>query len=890
MNLLLVLLLAGSADNPFGRAIRTSPDHTQYLAGQLILELSPQARGRVHLTQNQGCAGFGLTELDRLCADWQVSRIQPLMRAPRPSPAAMKHNCDLQYLIEFSQELDVAQVSRSFSTCPLVSYATVNALLPVIDEIPNDSLFGRQWHLPVIGAPFAWGTGHGDTTVMVAVADDGCEWFHPDIMPNVWVNVAEDINGNGRFDTLYAPDGDLDGVDQDGNGYTDDVIGFDMVLGVPDPKPYLLSDAHGTHCWGIANAATNNRTGIAGPPWNCRAPAYRCGGGGLIALSAAISAMYHAVGIGASVISLSFGGYSPYQPLNDACQYAWESGLVVCGGAGNDGTSNIFYPANYEHVISVAASDRNDLRPYWSNYGDWIEVTAPGVDIFSTIPGLSYGTMSGTSMATPLTAGVVAWIRSQFRGFTNAQVCSTLYAACEPMPDTMYPQGLLGHGRISMSMVVMPLYLCDLRMTDWRFREPSGNGRPDPGETVSLIVTYANAAGWRDATGVYADLACNSAGVSITRSRATFPDIPAGSSASCSADSFVITLGPDMPPQILTFRLTVHAAPDVRRPDTSFTVMCSEPRLLIVDDDAGADFEKYYKAACDSNGVLFHTYTVQTAGSPSAETLSHYPVVFWFTGNEATNTLTTTDVASLTAFLNSGRNLMLSGQNIAQELAGESFLAEYLHAELLEDSVGKPYMVGLTADPITQGETIVLAGAGGANNARHCDGLRPLGSALGSAFFKDYADTTTYGLIRFSGSYRLVFFAVPFEAIDHATSRYLQKWTLVRRILEYFGERVPGIEQPDRILPTAGRLQLRVSPNPARAGRARLTLSGPLGKLNAPVTFSITDASGRVVQRSALIAQHSAVVLDLSNLRPGVHLVRVTDRSEHASAKLVVAD
>ncbi len=887
MNYLLALIfLAG----PFGRTIVTSPDGSKRLAGQLIVRLSPEARGRLNKTLGRG--RFGLAELDQLCADCEVSRIQPLMREPEPSPAALKHNCDLQYLVEFPEELDVDQACHRFAACPLVSYATPNVLLPVVDEIPNDSLYGRQWHLPKIGAPFAWSKGHGDTTVMVAVADDGCEWFHPDIEPNLWINHPEDINGNNQFDTLYAPDGDLDGIDQDGNGYTDDVIGFDMVAGVPDPRPYLPSDEHGTHCWGIANAATNNRAGIAAPPWNCRAPAYRCGGGGMIVLGAAISAMYHAVSIGASVISMSFGGYSQYQPLNDACQYAWESGLILCGGAGNDGTNRTFYPANYENVISVAASDRNDLRPYWSNFGDWIEVTAPGVDIFSTVPQLGYATMSGTSMATPLTAGVAAWIWSQFRHFTNVQVCSTLYAACEPMPDTMYAQGLLGHGRISMSRVVMPLYLADLRLTDWRFSEPSGNGRPDPGETVSLIVTYANTAGWRDATGVYADLSCNAGGVTITRSRATFPDIPAGSSASCSADSFVIAIAPEVPPRMLQFQLTVHARPDVFRPDTSFAVMCSDPRLLIIDDDLGADFEKYYKAACDSNGVLYHLYSVQTAGSPSAETLMHYPVVFWFTGNDDSTTLTSADVAGLTTFLNSGRSLMLSGQNIAQDLAGQSFLTEYLHAELVSESIGRPYMVGLGPDPITRGETIVLAGAGGANNARHTDGIRPLGGALGSAFFKDHPDTTTYGIIRFSGSYRLVFFSVPFEAIDHATSRYLQKWTLVRRILEYFGERVPGVEQPTQPPVTSGRLQLRVSPNPARSGAVNVRLLTPqlITHHSSLITLSVFDPAGRLVQQAAFGSLNSETVLSLGSLRPGVYLVRATSNSERASARLIVTD
>ena len=872
MNLAVILTgLAVMAAPVPGFERPTLVDHSgnQYVAGQMVVELAPAARGHVALETRDGIALFGIPELDAVNRQARVRRIEPLMRHPRPSPVALKYGCDLQYLVEV-QDDDIEPALERFRACPLVADASPNLLMPVIDDIPNDSLYPLQWHLPKIGAPFAWGISHGDTSVLIAVFDDGCEWHHPDIQPNVWVNRAEDANHNGRFDTLAYPDGDIDGIDQDTNGYTDDVIGFDMIMGVPDPKPYLVTDEHGTHCWGIANAVADNTSGVAGAAWNCRSFAFRCGGGGLISLYAAIAGIYYAVPKGVWVISLSFGSYSANQEMADACAYAWESGAMLVGGAGNDGTNRIFYPANYEHVISVAASDRLDAKPYWSNYGDWIEVVSPGVAIHSTVTQHRYASMDGTSMATPLTAGVLAWIKPQFPSFTNVQAESALYAGCEPMPDTLYTQGLLGHGRISMSRIVLPLYRSDLHLADWRFRCENNNGRPDPGENASLIVTYANTAGWRDATGVTATLSCAVPGVEIIKPTATFPTIPAGSQGNCSADSFVLRVTGSTPPQMLRFFLTVSATPEPAVPDTSFTVQCGEKRVLIVDDDLGMDYEKFYTAACDSNGVLYDTYSVLASGSPSGDTLRHYPVVIWFTGNDSTTTLTSADITSLTAYLDAGHNLLLSGQDIAQDLVGDDFLSDYLHAQLLDDSTGKPYMVGLEDDPITQEDTMVAAGAGGANNAKSMDGIRPLNGAQTCAFYRDYPDDTTAALIRYSGTYRLVFFAVPFEAIDHSVARYLQKWTLLMRILEYFGERVPGVEQAVQpALPRPGP-NLQVFPNPCRtrtAVRFRPAADGP-------ATLSVFDAAGRIILQSAICNLTSEMPLDLRHLSPGVYLLK----------------
>ncbi|MFO7638475.1 MAG: S8 family serine peptidase, partial [bacterium] len=492
-----------------------------HTAGQLLITLAPALRGTVALQQDGELALFGVPALDEICRRWQVDDITALWRHPVVPPAAARLGCDLQYLVQFPTDQDIAPVAEEFRRRPEVADVCPNAWLE-LTRLPSDTLYGRQWHLPRIGALTGWDFARGDTAVLIAVLDDGCEWHHPDIEPNLWVNHPEDLNGNGRFDPYPYPDGDLDGVDQDGNGYIDDVIGFDFVSGDPDPDPALLSDDHGTHCWGTANATTDNAIGIAGPPWNVRSFGYRCGGGGGIGLYAAIAGIYHAVPKGAWVISMSFGGYSQFVPLRDACQYASDMGCVLVGGAGNDGRNSVFYPAGYPSVLAVAASGPDDTRTSWSNYGDWIDITAPGDGIYSTITDHRYGTMSGTSMSTPLVAGVLSWLKSAFPELTNAQACSLMFATADSMPDEYYRNGWLGAGRVSMANVVLPRFYCNLTMTDWRWNDAggNGNGRPDPGETAALIITYANSAGWQNTADVTATLSTSVSGIEIIKDTA----------------------------------------------------------------------------------------------------------------------------------------------------------------------------------------------------------------------------------------------------------------------------------------------------------------------------------------------------------------------------------
>jgi hypothetical protein len=819
---------------------------------------------------------FGLPRLDAVLRRWHVSDAMALVTPEQAAIFAGKYQGDLMYTIQFDADQDVAPVAADLEALPEIAYAEPNGVMKM-DETPNDPYFTSQWHLTKLQGPIAWNIAHGDSTVLYVAVDDGFDWMHPDLGPNVWINTPEDINGNGVYDsTPSSQGGDRDGIDQDHNGYSDDVIGWDFMSRDATPMP-VYPDDHGSHCYGDANAVTNNATGVSGPAWNCRSIAVRCGTGGSVYLDRAVSGVYYCMVKSIFAISMSFGGNSPYQALNDACVDAWAGGSVLFGSAGNDGVEARRYPACNDSTECVAASNQSDTKADFSNWGTWVDVTSPGVAIYSTVPRAngSYGSMDGTSMAGPIAAGVACWIKSWNHSLTNRQVLDVMHEACDSMPDPLYTQGKLGAGRVSLGNVVLRVYYCNLNLTDWRVVEPSGNGRPDPGENVSFIVTLANGAGWANATGVSADLTCSNPAVTITKGHATFPDIPGGGSSNCSADSFVVSIPGNLAPQRLLFDVTVHSTPPAVDSTQGFISICGSPRILMVDDDNGATYENYYKAACDSIRALYDYYSVQASGSPSAATLLGYPVVLWFTGNDSTTTLTPSDISALTDYMNAGKNVILCGQSIAQDLNGDSFLSDYLHASFVDDSTAIYYLPGLVGDPITDGDTMVIAGAGGANNGRlSADGIRPIGGAVGCAYYQNYGDTTVQAVIHYAGTYKLVYFACAFEAMDQSASRYLQKWTVIHRCLEWFGEPLPGIELERNATPAANATAIEVTPNPFSV-RSQVRFTAPA---SGPVTLRVLSTDGRVVATETRDVAHGnrvTFILDGTKLGAGTYLVQI---------------
>lgn len=305
---------------------------------------------------------------------------------------------------------------------------------------PND-LDSRQYNLDVIQAQNAWDIVSDASNVVVAVIDDAVDISHPDLQPNVWYNSKEIVNG----------------VDDDGNGYIDDVSGYDVADKDNNPRPPASASSsnfsHGTHCAGIVSAATNNNTGIASIGYNAKIMAVKCKPDGSTggSIPAAYLGVEYAIAAGADIMSLSWGGSSFSQTYQTLFDIAHNQGMVVVAAAGNSNSSSPMFPASYNHVISVAATDQNDVKANFSNYGSTVDVSAPGVNIWSTVPGSSgYDFKSGTSMACPLVAGLCALMVANVPNASPDSIESCLKNSA----DNHYNKnsnytGMLGSGRVN---------------------------------------------------------------------------------------------------------------------------------------------------------------------------------------------------------------------------------------------------------------------------------------------------------------------------------------------------------------------------------------------------------------------------------------------------------
>ena len=351
-------------------------------------------------------------------------------------------------LVQLPNGTDVQSAIAAYESNPEVLYAEPDYVLSIVPDqagsgittlpsaqtlsIPSDSDFSSQWSFHNTGqtggtpgadiaAPAAWNLSTGSDSIVVAVIDTGVQYTHRDLSANIWNNTDE-IPGNA--------------LDDDGNGYVDDVRGWNFVNNTPDPKD---DNSHGTHVSGTIGAVGNNALGVAGVNWHVRImPLKALDRDGIGLTSDLISAIEYANANGASVISNSWGGGSKNQALNDTL--AASTAVVVCA-AGNYGDNNDltpFYPASYSgnNIIAVAATDHSDVLESYSNYGlNSVDLAAPGMNIYSTTLEGNYSLKSGTSMATPHVSGVVALIKAVNPSLNALQIKTIILSTVDSKPS-----------------------------------------------------------------------------------------------------------------------------------------------------------------------------------------------------------------------------------------------------------------------------------------------------------------------------------------------------------------------------------------------------------------------------------------------------------------------
>jgi subtilisin family serine protease len=341
-------------------------------------------------------------------------------------------------IVKLKQDIDSVTFKSILANSSDIEYVQAGHIYKV-DFTPNDSLFSQQWALAKIDAQDAWNITMGEDTVVVGVIDTGIDYLHPDLKNKIYINPGEtglDAQGHDKR---------FNGIDDDGDGFVDDYMGWDFVnrYGFPYDSTggdYLNWDndpmdehslSHGTAVAGVIGAETNNAIGISGVApkvklLNCRA--FDPQGNG--EESDVASAILYAVKMGAKVINMSFGDTSFSFVLRDVIRYAYEKNIVLVASSGNDGTDIEHYPSGYDEVISVGNSTREDYVDASSSFGSRLDLVAPGTDILSTQKNASYGSLSGTSFSAPHVSGTAALIRSK-GNFTNDEVKQILKSTAD---------------------------------------------------------------------------------------------------------------------------------------------------------------------------------------------------------------------------------------------------------------------------------------------------------------------------------------------------------------------------------------------------------------------------------------------------------------------------
>lgn len=369
-----------------------------------------------------------------------------ITKLERPFIVLKTPTFDRTYRIEFQNYMEIESMIRELEELPYMEYAEMIPIMRSSLET-NDPEQGSQYAMDLINAGQAWDLHQGGNST-VAIVDDAVFIDHLDLSPNIWTNTGE------------IP---FNSMDDDGNGYVDDINGWDAADNDSDPNPPTSQTingdfTHGTHCAGIASAATDNGVGVTSIGFNTKIIPVKgksdshTGSG----LPDIWDAFVYGVASGADVISCSWGGGGFTSTEQNIVTTAYNNGQLIVAAAGNGGEDGIgdealHFPSAYDNVIAVANTTQSDIKNGSSNYGDWIDISAPGSSIYSTLAmtNNSYGNQTGTSMSCPMVAGLLALLKSANPFLSNAELEECIKSTAVDI-NAQNPTyfGLLGAGRI----------------------------------------------------------------------------------------------------------------------------------------------------------------------------------------------------------------------------------------------------------------------------------------------------------------------------------------------------------------------------------------------------------------------------------------------------------
>jgi thermitase len=388
-------------------------DHSRILAPSNLAQ--PAVPGRLIVGLKAGINSLSESALSSV----PMLKVVALATARKPGAFQAAFATRRLVLVHFDEtRMSRDEAMQVLGKDPSVEYAEPDFVVNSI-RIPNDPSYSLLYGMDKIQAPLAWDSYTGDQNVKVGIIDTGLDYLHPDLIDNVWTNPGE-IPGNS--------------LDDDGNGFVDDIHGWDFANDDANP---MDDNGHGTHCAGTIAGRGDNGVGVAGVTWKARLAGLKfLGSGGSGSISDAVDALAYANAMGFPITSNSWGGGGYSQALNDLLASA---GLFVAA-AGNSSSNNDaspHYPSSYtaDNVLAVASTTNTDGLSSFSSYGlTSVDLGAPGSSIYSTYPGNSYATLSGTSMATPHVSGAAAYLLGADPSLSAVEIKQVLMASVDPIP------------------------------------------------------------------------------------------------------------------------------------------------------------------------------------------------------------------------------------------------------------------------------------------------------------------------------------------------------------------------------------------------------------------------------------------------------------------------
>lgn len=473
---------------------------------------------------------------EKIAQDIQLNNLEKMF--PNKAKSDQKGHIDLSliYQLSYSSSISIKQAIHQLMATKLLEYAEPY-YLPQLTYTPNDPQLSQQYYLGLINAYNAWNINQGDSSITIGITDTGWETTHPDLINKIKINYNDPING----------------IDDDNDGYIDNYLGWD--LGMNDNSAQFESTSHGVAVTGIAAAQSDNGTGIASVGFKSTFLPIKISNATGI-LTHAYQGIVYAADQNCFIINCSWGSYDNSLFQEDIVNYAQiNKGALVIAAAGNDNSTDPFYPAAYNGVIAVAASDQNDIKKNNSNHGYYLDITAPGESIFTTVS-TAYGTNSGTSMATPMVAGAAAIVKNQFPSYTAAQVAAQLKATTDNI-DAQNPSYIhqLGTGRLNLFKA--------LNQTNVQFADISStkivdnnNEIFDSGDTLSIITEITNYL--QPINGLTVTLSSFSPFVTILNASESFPILNMLDTASNYQQPFKVRLLSGIPlNEPITFQATI---------------------------------------------------------------------------------------------------------------------------------------------------------------------------------------------------------------------------------------------------------------------------------------------------------------------------------------------